>query len=161
MLRFSPEARCAHCKDHDLKCWSATQDDKCISCAAAGRLCIFPRIVLCSGPRQLLNLYSVIGGNPSNQEVTSSNTVNYKPDKIVREAFQQSETQTSGNSVGSTRFPSITCVKNSEVSEPYLESVQAYKACHSQVSGEAPLNLLKEGACSTNQAQASNFISSL
>lgn len=59
IFRFSAQARCNGCQEHDLKCFSDEDDEKCLSCAAADRECRYARLITINGPRELKKFHAV------------------------------------------------------------------------------------------------------
>ncbi|KAI4100070.1 MAG: hypothetical protein L6R37_005668 [Teloschistes peruensis] len=51
-VQFNGIARCRSCQAHNLKCALQESDDGCMSCAGAGRQCIFIRTRIYEGPKR-------------------------------------------------------------------------------------------------------------
>ena len=161
VLQFQSEARCVSCKDYDLKCWSGINDKICISCAAACRSCVFSRIVICSGPRELLDLYSDLKISPSDRKATSSDTFGYRHETIVQPAQNSvldnwnipplCENEIGGNSQILDCFSySDFLTETLGASELSSDPVKPYKAnCSRSPGAESPL-VSGEGACDTD-----------
>ena len=165
VLQFQSEARCTSCKDYDLKCWSGINDKTCISCAAAGHPCFFSRTVMCSGPRELLLLFSDLKISLSDYEAMSSDSFGYRQETIVQPA-QGSMLNTwnvpsqSENSIGG-HGQTLDCFSYSDFlpydetlgeSELSVDPIKPITAGVSQSLGAESSAVLGKGACGTDQS---------